>query len=114
MCTRGDCRSLGSDLAPHLEKHTGAKVIVDNIPGAGGLVGGAQLYSLTKPDGLTISIQLLAGLIIADMLELETARFEVDKFTYIGRIEVAWRVLFASKRLRLQINWGHAESCQTH
>jgi tripartite-type tricarboxylate transporter receptor subunit TctC len=83
-------------LAPHLEKHTGAKVLVDYIPGAGGLVGGAQLYSLTKPDGLTINIQLLAGLIIADMLKLETARFEVDKFTYIGRIEVTWRVFFAS------------------
>ena len=56
-------------LAPHLGKHTGAKVIVENVPGAGGLVGGTQLYSLTKPDGLTISIQLLTSLMLAEMLE---------------------------------------------
>jgi len=84
-------------LAPHLEKHTGAKVIVDNIPGAGGLVGGAQLYSFAKPDGLTIGALFMTGLVVADMLKLETAKFELDKFSYIGRIEVMWRILFASK-----------------
>ncbi len=84
-------------LAPYLEKHTGAKMIVENIPGAGGLVGAAQLYSLTKPDGLTIGVQLMTGLVLAEMLELETARYELDKFTYIGRIDVVWRAILASK-----------------
>jgi tripartite-type tricarboxylate transporter receptor subunit TctC len=84
-------------LAPHLEKNTGTKVIVENVPGAGGLVGGATLYSLTKPDGLTISVQLLTSLVLAEMLGLEAARFELNKFTYIGRIDLAWRFLFASK-----------------
>jgi len=84
-------------LAPHLEKHTGTKVLVENVPGAGGLVGGAQLYSLTKPDGLTIGVQLMSGLVLAETLELEAAKFDLDKFTYVGRIDVVWRVLFASK-----------------
>lgn len=89
-------------LAPHLEKHTGTRMIVENIPGAGGLVSAAQLYSLTKPDGLTIGVQLMTGLVLADMLELKTARFELDKFTYIGRIDVVWRVFFASKTSRFK------------
>jgi tripartite-type tricarboxylate transporter receptor subunit TctC len=84
-------------LAPHLEKHTGAKIIVENIPGAGGLVGAAQLFSLTKPDGLTIGVQLMTGLVLAEMLELETARYDLEKFTYIGRIDVVWRAILASK-----------------
>jgi len=84
-------------LAPHLEKNIGAKVLVENVPGAGGLVGGATLYSLTKPDGLTIGVQLLTSLVLAEMLELKAARFELNKFTYIGRIDLAWRFLFASK-----------------
>jgi tripartite-type tricarboxylate transporter receptor subunit TctC len=84
-------------LAPHLEKHTGAKVIVENTPGAAGLVGSAQLYSLTKPDGLTISVQLVSGLWLVDMLGIGSAKFDLDKFTYIGRIDVVWRYLFASK-----------------
>jgi tripartite-type tricarboxylate transporter receptor subunit TctC len=84
-------------LTPHLEKRTGARVIVENIPGAGGLVGGAQLYSVAKPDGLTIGAAFMAGLVVADMLKLEAAKFELAKFTYIGRIDLAWRVLFASR-----------------
>ncbi len=93
----GNADIWGRALVPHLEKHLGAKVIVENVPGAGGLVGGAQLYSLTKPDGLTVSIQLLTGLMLAEMLDLEAARFELNKFSYIGRIDLAWRFLFASK-----------------
>lgn len=84
-------------LIPYLEKHTGAKVIVEYIPGAGGLVGGAQLYSFAKPDGLTIGALQVTGLAISEMLGLEGVKFEVDKFTYVGRIDVVWRVLLASK-----------------
>ena len=84
-------------LSPYLEKHSGSKVLVENIPGAGGLVGSAQLYSLTKPDGLTIGLQFVTNLVLAEMLELEGARFEFDKFTNIGRVDVIWRILFASK-----------------
>jgi tripartite-type tricarboxylate transporter receptor subunit TctC len=39
----------------------------------------------------------LTSLVLAEMLGLEAARFELNKFTYIGRIDLAWRFLFASK-----------------
>ena len=84
-------------IAPYLEKHTGARVIVDNVPGAGGLVGSAQLYATTKPDGLTIGMQQMTGLALAEMLELEAAKFDLAKFSYIGRLDVIWRTLFASR-----------------
>jgi tripartite-type tricarboxylate transporter receptor subunit TctC len=85
-------------LAPHLEKHTGARILVENVPGAGGLVGSAQLYSTTKPDGLTISVQQMTGLMLADILEMEAAtKFDLDKFSYIGRLDVIYRTFFASK-----------------
>ena len=84
-------------LAPQMEKYTGARVLVHNIPGAAGLVGGAHLYSLAKPDGLTIGILPMPGMVVAEMLEFEAARFELDKFSYIGRVEVMDRALFASK-----------------
>ena len=84
-------------LAPQMEKHTGARVLVHNIPGAAGLVGGAHLYSLAKPDGLTIGILPMPGMVVAEMLGFEAARFELDKFSFIGRVEVMDRALFASK-----------------
>lgn len=84
-------------LTPYLEKYTGAKVIVENMAGAAGLLGGGHLYSLAKRDGLTIGIFPLPGMILADMLEFEAAKFELDKFTYVGRLEVGWRAFFVSK-----------------
>src|SRR3972149_2609702 len=74
----GNADIWGRALVPHLEKHIGAKVIVENVPGAGGMVGGAQLYSLTKPDGLTVSIQLLTALVLAEMGDLEAPRVDLS------------------------------------
>lgn len=84
-------------LAPHLEKHTGARVVVNNMPGAGGLVGGSHLYAIAKPDGLTIGVLPLSGMVVAEMLEFDTVRYEMEKYSYIGRVEIIQRALFASK-----------------
>ncbi|OGP62849.1 MAG: hypothetical protein A2170_07200 [Deltaproteobacteria bacterium RBG_13_53_10] len=84
-------------LIPYLEKHTGAKVLVDYMPGAGGLLGAGHLYSAVKPNGLTVGALQLTGLVTSEMLELQGVKFEVEKFSYIGRIDVVWRILFASK-----------------
>ena len=84
-------------LIPHLEKHTRARVIAEYMPGAGGLVAAAHLYSSAKPDGLTMAPLQITGLVISEMLELEGVRFEVDKFSFISRVDVVWRILFASK-----------------
>jgi len=86
-------------LAPSLEKHTGAKVIIENMAGAAGLVGGGYLYSVAKPDGLSMAVLPMPGMILGDLLEFEAAKYELDKFTYIGRMETTWRGLFASKAL---------------
>lgn len=84
-------------LAPYLAKHTGARVIVENMPGAGGLVGGGYLFSLAKPDGLTMGILPVSGMALSEMLEYAAVKYELDKFTYIGRIEVMQKAVFASK-----------------
>ncbi len=84
-------------IAPHMKKHTGANVIVENMGGASGLMGGAYLYSRAKPDGLTIMILPMPGMIVSDMLGFEEVRYELEKFSYIGRVEVMTRGFFASK-----------------
>ncbi len=87
----------GRMLAPLLEKHTGAKVLVGNMPGAGNLVGGSNLYSSVKPDGLNIAICQMFGMIMGEMLDYEEVKYELDKFTYIGRLGVTRRCCVASK-----------------
>lgn len=88
---------LARMLVPPMEKYTGAKFIVENMAGAAGLMGGAYLYSLAKPDGLTIGIFPMPGMILAEMMELDAVRYEIAKFSYIGRIEVGWRCIYVSK-----------------
>lgn len=84
-------------LVPYLEAHTGSVVVVENMPGAAGLVGGGHLYNVAKPDGLTIAIMPMPGMVLAEMLGFEAVKYELGKFSYVGRVEVMWRALFASK-----------------
>jgi tripartite-type tricarboxylate transporter receptor subunit TctC len=93
----GDYDIFARMLAPSLEKHTGAKVLVENMPGASGLVGGGYLYNLAKPDGLTIGIMPVTGMVVSEMLGVGGVKYEMDKFTYIGRVAVEHRAVFASK-----------------
>ena len=84
-------------LAPRFEKYAGSKVIVENMMGAGGIVSGNYLCHLAKPDGLTIGILSVPGMVVSKILDLPEAKYEMENFTYIGRVAVEDRVLFASK-----------------
>ena len=84
-------------LSPSFEKQTGAKVVVENMPGAGGLVGGGYLYSLAKPDGLTLGVVNMPGMVISNVLGFESAKFEVDEFSYIGRLTVTQQAAVIKK-----------------
>jgi tripartite-type tricarboxylate transporter receptor subunit TctC len=84
-------------LGPHLEKYTGSRVIIENKEGAAGLIGGGYIYTTAKSDGLTVALLPMPGMIIGDLLDFEAVKYELDKFTYIGRVETVWRGLFASK-----------------
>ncbi len=84
-------------LAPYLEKYTGARILVQNMSGAGGSLAGGFLYNNAKPDGLTIGIMPMPGMAIVTLLDFEGVSFELDKFCYIGRVEAMDRILVASK-----------------
>ena len=88
---------LARQTAPYLEKHSGAKVIVENMPGAGGLVGGSYIYNTAKPDGLTFCIFNTTGMALFECLELPTVKYKLDRFTYICRADMLNQMLFTSK-----------------
>ena len=82
-------------LAPFIEKHlpNTVNVVVRNVPGAGGLVAANRMYS-EKPDGTQIQIFNLTGLAAAQLAG-ETD-FDLEKFTYLGRITRDPQVLYVS------------------
>lgn len=88
---------LARKIAPSLAKHSGANVIVENMPGAGGLVGGGYIYNLAKPDGLTVGLFNTTGMALFEGMGLPTVKYKLDRFSYICRTDALNQMLFTSK-----------------
>jgi tripartite-type tricarboxylate transporter receptor subunit TctC len=72
-------------IAPYFAKYTGATVVVENKPGAGGLIG-VDLMAASKPDGLTISIINGVGVAAAQIAGEPGAKFDLTKLSWLGRV----------------------------
>jgi tripartite-type tricarboxylate transporter receptor subunit TctC len=72
-------------IAPYLAKTLGATVIVENVPGAGGLVALNKLY-IASPDGLQISLSQGTMAAIAQLGGDQAARFDLTKFSYLATV----------------------------
>ena len=72
-------------IARHLAKHIpgSPSIIVDNMPGAGGLVSANHLFKVAKPDGLTIG-HCVGGQFLQQLLGKPGIEFDALKFEYIG------------------------------
>ncbi len=90
-------RLIGKFMAKYLGA---ANVIIQNIPGAGHIVGTNTLWK-SKPDGLTIGT-FNAGLIYNQILQRDTMQFDLTKFTWIGKAAGEPRSIVVSKTCPVQ------------
>jgi tripartite-type tricarboxylate transporter receptor subunit TctC len=74
-------RLVGRFLGKHLPGNP--SVIVQNMPGAGGLVAANHIYNLVKPDGLTL-IAVTRSNYLDQMVDKPEVRFDFRKFGWIG------------------------------
>ena len=72
-------------IARHLGKHIpgNPSVIVQNMPGAGGLIATHHLFNAAKRDGLTIGM-VNSGIIVWQAVGMEQIRYDTKKFGWIG------------------------------
>ena len=72
-------------IARHFGKYIPGNptIIVDNMPGAGGLVSANHLFKVAKPDGLTIG-HFVGGQFLQQLLAKPGIEFDALKFEYIG------------------------------
>ena len=93
----GGYDSYSRMLAPHFERVLGARVIVQNQPGAGGLRALNRVYRM-EGDGLTMTIVNGTGAGLQQLLSLKAARFDLTKFGYLGIVDHArWIWLVSPK-----------------
>ncbi len=71
-------------VEPYLERYTGAEVVVENAPGAGGRLGAARI-ARSAPDGLTLGLLDAPGMLISAMAGVAGAPQVLDDFTILGR-----------------------------
>lgn len=82
-------------LQPFMERATGARITVENRPGAGGRVG-ARAIRDARPDGRTLGIVNAPSLLISDLSEGITGLHPLEDFEVIGRIGFAEPIWAAS------------------
>ena len=93
----GGYDAYGRLVARFMQKQMpGTKIIVKNLPGAGHVVGANTIYA-AKPDGLTIGT-FNTGLIYLQLLKDPGIRFDLDKFSWVGKAARDVRVLILSKK----------------
>ncbi len=71
-------------MARHLPGVTGAKAIVRNLPGGGGVAGYNRLFRL-RGDGLTL-LTAHTKLVAFDLFKQKGVKYDFDKFGYLGRV----------------------------
>jgi tripartite-type tricarboxylate transporter receptor subunit TctC len=72
-------------LARHMHKHIPGSptFIVENVPGAGGLIAANRLYKAVKPDGLTMG-HFNGGLAMGQLVGNPGIEFDAPKFQWVG------------------------------
>ncbi|MBI2089163.1 MAG: hypothetical protein HYT78_10530 [Deltaproteobacteria bacterium] len=72
-------------IARHIRKYIPGNpaVIVDNMTGAGGLIGTNHVYKVAKPDGLTIGTPI-GTIFVQQLVGKPGIEFDARKFEYIG------------------------------
>jgi len=75
-------------LARYMPKYIpgNPEIVVQNMPGAGGLIAANHVYSVAKPDGLTLA-SISYGAYLDQLVGRKEVQYDVHKFHWIGSPE---------------------------
>jgi tripartite-type tricarboxylate transporter receptor subunit TctC len=75
-------------IAEHMGKHISGNpgVVVQNMPGAGGVIAANYVYNVAKPDGLTLGT-VSPSIYVDQIVGRKEVQFDWGKFNWIGTPE---------------------------
>ncbi|MDA1324120.1 MAG: tripartite tricarboxylate transporter substrate-binding protein [Proteobacteria bacterium] len=80
-------------LAPRYQELLGATVVVENQPGAGGMVA-LNKFNVAPPNGLTLTVVNGTGASLQQLLGVKGARFDLTEFKILGTADYSvWNFL---------------------
>lgn len=88
-------------LAESLSQHLGQSVVVENKPGASGMLA-MEHVSRAKPDGYTLAYSITSTMVTAPLFQDATRFDPIGDFTPIGNVVEYSLVLMANKELPLE------------
>jgi tripartite-type tricarboxylate transporter receptor subunit TctC len=74
-------RTIGRHLSKHIPGNPA--IVVENMPGAGHLIGANHVYKVARPDGLTMG-HFQGGLFLYQLLGRKGIEFDAHKFEFLG------------------------------
>ena len=82
-------------IAQHMGKYIPGhpKFIVQNMPGGGSMIAANYVYTVAKPDGLTLGT-VQAALYLEQLVGRKEVQFDWAKFAWIGNPESVERIFF--------------------
>lgn len=86
-------------LIPFVRKHIPGDptIVIENIPGAAGRKAANHIFSVAKPDGLSIGA-VGAGLVAGPILGLPGSQYDLNKLIYLGSTESGDPYVFVSRK----------------
>jgi tripartite-type tricarboxylate transporter receptor subunit TctC len=78
---------LARMVARHLGRYLPGNptVVVQNMPGAAGIVAANHLYNVARPDGLTLGL-FNQNMVFAQLLEVEGLRVDMRRWQWVGSV----------------------------
>jgi tripartite-type tricarboxylate transporter receptor subunit TctC len=93
----GGYDTYGRLIARFMQKYLpGSRILVRNVPGAGHIIGANTIYT-SRPDGLTFGM-FNTGLIYNQLMGLPGIKFDLTKFSWLGKASDEIRVMVVSTK----------------
>jgi len=91
-------------VAQFLGRHIpgGPAIVPRNMPGAGGMILGNHLFSVAKPDGLTLGMPGRSGFVLAPLISAADTKYDLRRFTWIGSSASSNFVLFMRRQSNIR------------